>query len=183
MLLTQIVEVVRKSNSKAVINWFEGNHEARLTKYLIRNANQVMLLSVEGQEIATIPFLFELKKLNVNYIDMITDFKIAGVTIEHGEIVRKKSGYTASNMLDMRGTSGISGHTHRQAYISKTTTETRFWIENGCMCNLQPTPSYVKSPDWSQGFTVAFENGELHPFIVPIINNSFFFNYKYYNGN
>lgn len=182
-LLTEIVSVVRSANSKSKIDWDEGNHELRLIRYLIRNAKSIALLEVEEEEILSIPYLFELKKLGIDWYPMTKIHTAGDMLIEHGEIIRKRAGDTAKSMLDARNRSGISGHTHRAALHMRTTGSTQWWIENGSLCNLQPTPPYVKSPDWQNAITVGIYDKAaqtMHPTLVPIINNSFTFGEKLY---
>ena len=185
-LLERVVKVVRESNPQCIIEWNEGNHELRLIKYLIRNAPQFALIKSPNStvDMVSIPFLFDLKKLGVRWIPMTEIHRTCGtIRIEHGELIRKGSGMTAKAMLDMRGEDGMSGHTHRLALHLKTNGDTKYWVELGCLCNLQPTPPYVISPDWSQGFLVGIFNSEskvFYPQVIPILNNSFMYGDKLY---
>lgn len=183
-LLERIVRIVRLSNPRAIIDWDEGNHELRLIRYLMRDAKKIALLNLHGEEILSIPYLFDLKRLGVKYYPMTQTHKIGGMLIEHGEVVRKRAGDTAKYMLDARNISGVSGHTHRLGYTTRTTATTQWWIELGCLCNLQPTPAYIKNPDWQAGFAVGQYDQEtktMYPTIIPILNNRFTFGEKLYS--
>jgi hypothetical protein len=184
-LFTKLVYAIRSSHKSCSIEWIEGNHEERLVKYLIRNASKLSTIEIEGEEILSIPHLFELKKLNVEWVPASETHIIKGnVLVEHGDVARKFSGYTARAMLEKRNMSGLSGHTHRLALnFRKTVTSQNFWIETGCMCNLQPDPPYVKSPDWQTGFSIGYYNTSkdiMYPQIIPFINDSFYFEGKIY---
>ena len=182
-LLGRIVRIARGANPRVLIDWDEGNHELRLIRYLIRNAKALALLNINNEEVLSIPHLFELKKLGIKYYPMTQQHKIGNILIEHGEVVRKRAGDTAKAMLDTRNMSGVSGHTHRLGYTTRTTGDTKWWIELGCLCNLSPTPPYVKSPDWQHGFAVGLydrEKDTMYPTIVPILNNGFTFGGRLY---
>lgn len=83
------------------------------------------------------------------------------------------------------GKTAITMNTHRMALVTRTQLgSTKFWVETGCLCNKITTPTYVVSPDWTQGFAVAEYNHEtrqFYPQVIPIINNSFVFNQKLFN--
>ncbi len=166
------------------ILWFEGNHCRRLLKYLSRNAIALADLNIEGEKVVSIPHLFGLRELGVKYLGWDANHTEHGVLFEHGSIVRVKAGYTAQAMIDRRGMSGIVGHTHRLSLITRTQFgHNKFWIENGCLCDLNPTPRYANMPDWTNGFSViTFVNGKPYPQIVPIFNNSFYYNGKRYKA-
>ena len=185
-LFYKLVSCIRKANPDCVIEWIEGNHEERLSKYLVRDSVRIALMEDEqSEEMLTVPYLFKLHKNNVKWIPATQVHVIHGhAIVEHGDVSRLYSGYTAKAMIDKRNMSGFSGHTHRMAYtFRKTYTDYYFWIETGCMCNLQPEPSYVKSPNWQNGWVVGSynkEKGILYPTVIPIINNSFYFEGKLY---
>ncbi len=184
-LLSRILKVVRAANPKVKIYWEEGNHEERLIKYLVRNADQLALLNVDDEEIVSIPHLFQLRKLGVIWIPATkTHFVKDDLIIEHGNMVRKRAGMTAIGMLESRNMSGTSGHTHRLGVTYRTTFKrVDYWVESGCLCNLKPTPPYVKNPDWQNGFVVGLYDSEtkiMHPIAIPIIKNSFIFGDKLY---
>lgn len=177
--------VLRKivSLSDAEILWYSGNHENRLIKYLARNALALADLDIKGEKVVSIPHLFGLRELGVKWFSWDANHTEHGVLFEHGSIVRVKSGYTAQAMIDRRGMSGIVGHTHRLSLITRSQFgKSHFWIENGCLCNLNPTPRYSNMPDWTNGFSVInFVNGKAYPQIVPIFNNRFIYNGKTYS--
>lgn len=178
---TRILTKLRKV-MKGEILWFEGNHELRLIKFLARNALALAELNIEGERIVSIPHLFNLRELGVKYVGMFDNHREGDILFEHGSMVRIKSGYTAHAMIERRGMSGIMGHTHRLSLVTKTLSgRSMFWIENGCMCNLNPTPRYVNMPDWTNGFSIiTFINDKVYPQVVPIINNSFSYGGKIY---
>lgn len=177
---------VKKANKNAQIIFHSGNHEERLIKYLYRNASSLanIIDEEDNDYIISIPHIFELKKRGIKHIDYSDEYVYKGLCIEHGDMARQKSGFTAHGMLTKRMRSGISGHTHRLAHIMQThSNKEYFWIENGCLCNLRFHSPYSRYNDWQQGFSIAsYEKGKWYPQIVPIIDNEFYVNGKLYKG-
>lgn len=184
-ILERLVKTARKANRKAEITWLEGNHELRLIKFLGRHAEQLAELDIEEERVLSIPHLFGLRKLGVKWIPTGRVVMEGGDTIiEHGDTARKYAGYTARAMQEKRGSNGISGHCHRMAFYTRNVMGKIFWwIENGCLCNLKPTPAYVLYPDWIQGISVGYYSKKtrtMYPVLIPILSNSFVFNGKLY---
>lgn len=185
-VLRNLVNTTMTANPKAQVIWYEGNHEKRLVKYMGRNASALAeIVDDSGEVINSIPHIFGLRELGVKWVpDMQRHTETGGVEVEHGEVVRNKAGYTAHAMLEKRGKSGISGHTHRLAMVMKTQTdETKFWIETGSMCKQNFESPYARTPDWQQGFTVGIyskQDNIFYPSIVPIFENTFMFGGKIY---
>lgn len=143
------LEMIRTSNPKAQIWLFEGNHCTRLRKWLWSHPEIASLRGLSINELLT------LRQYNVHWVPALDDFVHHGIYLEHGDIVRKHSAYTARGMMEKRGVSGISGHTHRAGMHYLTNMGGDFvWVENGCLCNRNP--EYVKSPNWQNAFTVGY---------------------------
>lgn len=163
-------KLVKLANCEVL--WYEGNHENRLLRYLSRNAAQLALLEIEGEQVVSIPHLFKLRELGVKYIE--NEFR-DGVLYHHGQLCRAKSGYTAHGNMEKSGVSVLSGHVHRLALVFKSLYDrTLFGMETGCLCNKMPTPYYgTMVKDWSLGFaTIDVIGSDVFPRIYPIINNS-----------
>jgi hypothetical protein len=130
-----------------------GNHETRLARFLKLKAPA--LFKMKSLEL---PTLLELDALSVTTLDYGVPYVMPdGVLVVHGDVASSKGGYTANRMLERYGTSGISGHCHRLAMVQRTyQPETRFWIEGGCLCRLDP--EYAITPvNWQHGFVVVEE--------------------------
>lgn len=185
-VLAKLVGVTRGANPDAEVIWYEGNHEERLTKYLGRNASALAeITDQDGEIINSIPHIFNLKELGIQWVpSMRRHTESGGVEVEHGDIARSKGGYTAHGMLEKRGRSGFSGHTHRLAMVMKThVDEQKFWIETGSMCKRDFESPYTRSPDWQQGFAVGIyseQDKTFYPTPVPVFNNTFAFGGKVY---
>lgn len=184
--LDRLAYHAKKANPDVIIQWFSGNHEYRLIKYLFKNASSLANLRDDEDDdfVISIPHIFELKRKGIKHIDYNQEYALHGLCIEHGDTVRQKSGYTAHAMLMKRQRSGISGHTHRLAHIMETHSgKESFWIENGCLCNLKFRSAYTHYADWQVGFSIAsYEKGKWYPQIIPIIDNEFMVNGKVYRG-
>lgn len=174
---------IRRANSQSKITWIKGNHEYRLERFLARSANAIAEIKINGQYALSIESLFDTRRLNIETVPYQRESRIGNVIIEHGDVARKFSGYTAKAMLESRGESGFSGHTHRLGYHSRTVAgKTMFWIETGSLCNADPEPNYVRRADWQKGFALAYENdGVVFPQLVPIFNSSFVVDGKLYS--
>lgn len=186
-ILKNLVNVARKVNPDTEVIWFEGNHENRLIKYLSRNASALAEITGEdGEYVNSIPHLFALRKLGVRWVGVNDRHFEHGVRIEHGNVVRSKAGQTAHAMLDKRGASGLSGHTHRLALIMRTQgDQQRFWIELGSLCKFRFDSPYTIDPDWQNGFAFGYyssDTKQFYPTIVPILNNTFVANGKLYGA-
>ena len=184
-VIQEISEIAHKVNPKVDILYFEGNHEARLQKFLGKNAKQLADLVSDDEYVISVSHLLELKKRGVKWIPAHKIHQWHNISFFHGHAVRVKSGYSAHANIDKFGTSGFTGHSHKLAHITRTQSQqTKFWIETGCICNLIPTPTYTISPDWCQGFATAEYDPVLRkvfPKLIPIIEHSFMYNDTLFN--
>lgn len=147
------LEQIRTANPKATIWLFEGNHETRLRRWLWDHPEISSLRSLTIHELLT------LHQYDVHWVPGNDRFIHHGIYLEHGDVIRQQSAYTARAMLDRRGVSGLSGHTHRMGSHYLTNMGGDFvWIENGCLCSR--SPEYAKSPNWQNGFSVGYFRDE-----------------------
>ncbi len=186
VVIEDLIRIARQANPTTRIIWYEGNHEYRLQKFLAANANALTdVTDAEGEQVVSIPHLFNLKKLGVEWVPYFDTHREGNdIEVEHGDVARSKSGNTAHAMLDRRGRSGFSGHTHKMALVTRNQGgDVKFWIENGSLCNLETTPRWNKKPDWVNGFSVAIfdkKSGVTHPMPILVQNNQFMFGSKVY---
>lgn len=182
-ILKRFVDVGKKANKDCKFNFFSGNHEERQLRALSKSP-QFADLEVDGELILSLPHLLQLKKLGIKWIPYYQEYFEHGVFIEHGDIARSHGSYTAKAMLEKRGNSGFSGHTHRLGIHMKTYSGiTKFWVENGCLCKLNFKFPYHKSNDWQNGFSVGiYEDRKMYPVVIPIFNHSFYWGGKKYGA-
>jgi predicted phosphodiesterase len=124
-------KILKELSSKAQVHFIEGNHEARLKKWLWKNPELASLKVLEIDKLLNLDLL-GIKYHPEKYI--CNDF-----IFYHGSVVRAHSSFSAKAELEKHGTSGSSGHTHRIGSFTKTDFRgTVAWYENGCLCNLKP---------------------------------------------
>lgn len=172
-----ILSEVRRAAPKAAIYWKGGNHEERLQKYLWTRAPE--LASLRGLDMRE---LFRLRQHNIEYVGPDQDLSIGNVTLTHGHLVRKHSGWTAKAMLEDLGTSVIHNHTHRLGAMYKTDRSGSYIaFENGCLCVFDM--GYLNgTPNWQSGFSVGWKlpNGQFHFEQIAIRGGGFFFGGKFF---
>lgn len=164
---------LRKAAPDAKIRYLDGNHEHRLVKYVWEHPE------ISPLDCLKLPSLLGLAELGISHHGYHEQLRWHGLLVEHGNRANKLSAYTARAMLEARGVSGVSGHTHRLGTHYRTDfAGQRVWAENGCLCNLRP--EYVIGlPDWQHGFSVARAVRGKDRFIlesVPIVGHALYYN-------
>lgn len=171
-ILTQI----RKASPNSKMYFLKGNHENRINTFLFSRAAELASLRA-----LTVPALLNLKELDIKYVEtgkmLFHDF-----LIKHGNVVRTRSGYSATGEREKAGISGASGHTHRlgQVFNSDYTGMTS-WTECGCLCRIDADAfDYTEGqiPNWQQGLAYGYFEKNNHRFgihAVPIIKGALVF--------
>lgn len=140
---------MRQLAPRAKLRQVQGNHEHRLQRILwetpglygIRDLSMQRQLRLEDHGVEWVEEGFE---------------QAPGFWVHHGEIVRSKSGYTATGEMERQGCAGVSGHTHRCGQVFRTDRRgTRTWIEAGYLGD-RPKFTYYKGHDWQQGLAYAY---------------------------
>jgi len=145
--------------NKCKIYLTEGNHEARLQKYLFKNPE------LESLRALRLPELLRLKELNIQYRGVSFDYwkdsktevgmvELGDTIVAHGDnrlngfSASKYAGYSAKNsMMNGAQKSVVMGHVHRLAIVHHSTPfGTLTGVEEGCLC--MPTGT----ANWQQGF-------------------------------
>ena len=191
-----ILGKVRQAAPNAKLQWFEGNHEYRLKKYLMKNDP----ILYGHFDIST---LFQLsknddaqKEFNLyEYIDLpeILD-KELGVIFKHGNKVRSHAGMSAIAEMNELQLSVVMGHCHRLGITRKASGRARymeeptlFAMEVGCMCNYDLGYLEGVTVNWQHGFGVLtiIRSGDtpiVEPSVVAINNGKAFFRGKLYRS-
>jgi predicted phosphodiesterase len=157
------LSTLRNAVPDAKIYYTIGNHETRLTKYVLDNAPYISGL---------IENVFDLLKIDefgvVGCSSLLLNDKFI---FKHGTRLGNKSGLSAIKELEAHYLSGASGHTHRLAKYTTRKSGKRFvWFETGCLCTLDP--EYMSQPDWQQGFAKIFiENKKVKSSYIVEIEN------------
>lgn len=148
--------------------WLGGNHEDRWRRIEWRHPNLRGMLK-------NLPEALKMGDYGFVYSPYGSRYNLGKLTIEHGDLVRSQSAYTARGTFEKRGCSVMVGHTHRLGFHAKTNLAGVHgaW-ENGCLCRLDP--EYVQNPDWQQGFSIVhvFDGGLFNVQQIPIIDQRVF---------
>lgn len=132
------------------IHFLAGNHESRLSKYVVRNCPELSALpQLALEQVLEIPKQWNTYSYNLNAI------LIDGVNYIHG---RKFSGNVCMSNLKKYMGSVVQGHSHKasSSYCRLPDGRQIGAVEAGCLCELNP--SYASDVDWSHAMAWA-ENG------------------------
>ena len=143
----EFLQDVLDASDSADTVYIEGNHESRIFRMLMRNPELSSMRSMHPR------VLYRLEELGIRWVGAMETEMWHGVLVTHGTKISKWSGYTAKQEYDSYGVSGISGHVHRAStYRHRDQTGEHIWIENGCLCDLNPP--YMRNPNWQHAITV-----------------------------
>lgn len=145
------INQLNKIAPNSEIVWIFGNHEARLLRYVLKNApNLRKTVMSKFQDIIR-------NNGRVQYLGEIDRVMIGDVLVQHGTRVGK---YAARALLDDIGyqTHTMGAHTHHLTYFEKPgILKTTKAITSGCLC--QKNPHYVRVTElrnrWQLGTSFA----------------------------
>lgn len=143
------------------IDYLEGNHEARLRKFLEERAGGLAeIRHHDGRKALGFRELLGLDELQVTNHPYPQPFWLWGrVEIEHGRVVRGGGGATAAAVMAKREHSVLYGHIHR-AELAQRTVETPRGLRHvfagspGCLCRVDGVVPGSDRPDWQQGVAI-----------------------------
>jgi predicted phosphodiesterase len=167
-------EVRKNAGKQSKMIYLEGNHEARLKKWLWRNPELHGLRSLE------LPYLLGLDSLGIEYVQkwLWKDTFL----FTHG---KRTTMYAPRWELDDNGVSGMSGHTHRLNSHAKTDySGTKVWNSIGHLCDPKQA-EYTDNPNWQQAIGVVHlstKNKRFFAECVPITEHKFVYGGKVYKG-
>lgn len=178
-LAVDYLKKCREYSPNADIHFNKGNHEDRLTKYLggtspaLANLNCLTFESLfKADEIGLEIHGAEGFLLNKNFL------------IKHGTRISKHATMSAKAEWESHLMSGISGHVHRRGMFEVTAQGGDFvWIENGCLCTLDPAKiDYVSAkPNWHHAITlIEFTSTKYHADLIRINDRKLYYNGKFY---
>lgn len=184
-----------------------GNHEWRLERLFMRDSQLVRILGEKRIADATsISTLLDFDKLRIKFTGQyptgtwFKDPKIVpperNLYIEHGYVSRKKSGYTASALLDERMTNIVTGHVERLALVWRKVVGNRryFALEGGNLSRIAEPGKGDRiysgipfsEPDFlnhMQGIAVIYhDQGQWYPYTIPIVNGTAVWNGRRYKA-
>lgn len=186
------LSLFRKTNKKAKIVAFEGNHDARIWHALYKNMCEAADLHAANEyteyPALSIPHLLSLNDLGIEWVGnyphdsaQIGDFRAM-----HGDTVRSSPGATAGAIVDKSDESSVFGHAHRMELASKTHyIGDRSYIttafSSGCTCRIDGTvPGKTSRQQWQNGFSLLEydQDGSFSITFVPVMNGR-----AVWNGN
>tara|TARA_B100000029_G_scaffold505788_1_gene587144 strand:+ start:7489 stop:8664 length:1176 start_codon:yes stop_codon:yes gene_type:complete len=181
---TEICAEVRASAPNAKIQWLAGNHEERLTNFMLDNAMAAFGIKVgtrpDSWPVLSVPSLCRLDDFDIEYL---AGYPASCVWINehikciHGDIVRS-GGSTAHAYLKREKISVIYGHIHRREWAEMTREDydgpkTVTALSPGCLARIDgAVPStkggtdldgrpLTKYENWQQGMAVVqYEKGD-----------------------
>jgi hypothetical protein len=178
------------------IHWLEGNHEVRLSNYLLDNAVAAYGLkrgdAPASWPVLSIPYLCRLDDVNIKYVPGYPANEVwinDRLRVVHGSHV-VSNGSTAHRYLANERSSIVYGHIHRREWAERTRQSfdgprTILAMSPGCLARTTGEVPSTKGgvdldgvpiktvEDWQQGVAVfAFERGDgrFIPEQVPIID-------------
>lgn len=158
---THVFKPLREVCPDSQIDFFLGNHEWRLFKYLCTEARGLATLDA-----LKFDKLFDLDHFGINlvarnsFVSPSRDKDAANrkvykdkFMLTHGTTCVK---YPASKEFDNFGMSGASGHVHRfNVWKIRNMYGIHQWTSMGCMCRLEAGDEYVDTMvKWNQGFLI-----------------------------
>lgn len=178
----ELCKEVREAAPSAKIVWIEGNHEARLHKYLDTYASAASGLTrgkLKTQEredfpVNSVPFLCRMADFDVDYLVGYPEsqyFVNSNLSIIHGHKVNS-GGSTAAKYLNDAHQSVIYGHVHRMEYLYRTRRSpkgprTVMAASPGCLCRTDGVvpstnsgndhfgrPLAICGENWQQGLAI-----------------------------
>lgn len=161
--------VPRKTRKKLI----EGNHEARVARYLEQQGGEFFDLSE-----LSVDALLHVEQAGWEYIGPYGAGtwvgKPGGLWATHGDFARKWSADSAQAHLLKYGHSVIHGHTHRLGAFYQTLQgadgpRTLGAFEVGCICSFETTPRASNTNDWQHGFAVVWTSKTSTRFHVDLI--------------
>ena len=174
---------IRANAPDTKIVYLAGNHELRLSKYIMQYAERLYGVRQAGTEdkVLTIPFLLNLAEIDCEYKSgyPANEYWInERLKAIHGHLVRP-AGKTAAAIVAKEETSTLFGHIHRHEYAARTAKNfsgARFVIAQsfGCLARVDgAVPSYGSGVDemtdkpvenwenWQQGIGVVhYQDGD-----------------------
>ena len=202
--LTTLCARLRDAAPNARIVWLEGNHEARLTNYILDNAKAAFGIrrgnTPDSFPVVSIPYLCRFEDFGVEYLPgyPASQFWLNNrIKIIHGSKVAS-NGSTAHKYLATEKTSVVYGHIHRREWAERTRQDwdgakTIAAISFGCLARVDGAVPSTKGgidldgrpitcvEDWQQGLGIIhYQEGEgsFHPEMLPIHDGTLFYKGK-----
>ena len=181
---TEVCAAIRAAAPEAEIKWLAGNHEERLTNFMLDNATAAFGIRVgtrpDSWPVLSVPSLCRLDDFGVEYLAGYPASCVwinEHIKVIHGDLVRS-SGSTAHAYLKREKVSVVYGHIHRREWAEMTREDydgprTVIAASPGCLARIDgAVPSTKGGTDldgrpltryenWQQGLSVVqYEDGD-----------------------
>lgn len=167
---------------KADVRWTQGNHEARLHRYLEANAPQVHELfedALSFRRLLDVPESWDV----YDYQEGFWVGQKDSLWITHGHLTALTA---PKRYIQTYGHSGMTGHTHRAGVTySSTRVRTDGWWEIGHLADEARLPKASPVNNWQQAAAVVTYSTKSPRFnveMVNIVDNEALFRGKRYKG-
>lgn len=182
--LVEWAALVPRKTRKILI---EGNHEARVARYLEQQGGELFDLNELSVEA-----LLRVEQAGWRYVGPygagVWVGQPGGLWATHGDFARKWSADSAQAHVLKYGHSVIHGHTHRLGAFYQTQQgadgpRTIGAFEVGCLCSFDDTPRATKTNDWQHGGAVVWTSKgspRFHVDLVAIVDGGIVYQGKRY---
>ena len=130
-----------------------GNHEDRLKRYLMQNADAVA-------ELIDFRKLLKLDDLDIRYVESTQFMRIENTYIIHGHELKVSGGVNPARALILKAAANvIMGHVHKTSFSSIRSLDGKFYkaYTSGSLCKLKQ--GYMPHSNSNHGFAIVQENG------------------------
>ena len=147
----ELCATISNMQKYSTIKYIQGNHEARLDRYVNDNAPELHgLITMSG-------LINDGLDTKIDYIKTVPSESYLlhndDLMIGHFNRASKNTCYTVKALVERFQISVVQGHTHRLGeYAIRGHNQTLRGWEGGCLCDLDP--DYTMIPNWMQGFLI-----------------------------
>jgi UDP-2,3-diacylglucosamine pyrophosphatase LpxH len=152
-LAKQFLEGLRSEFKDQIIYFKIGNHEDRLERYLMQNADALAGL-IDFRK------LLKLDDLGIRFVESTQFMKIENTYIVHGHEMKVSGGVNPARALILKAAANVvMGHVHRTSFASIKSLDGKFYkaYTMGCLCKLRQ--AYMPHSNSNHGFAIIQENG------------------------
>jgi UDP-2,3-diacylglucosamine pyrophosphatase LpxH len=162
--IDDLVKIIKKLQRYSNVILHEGNHEARLQKYLLSNAPEVEHL-LKFDKLVNDKLDTPIKIIKSIGRDTMAKYFDDQLLIGHFNKALKNSAYTAKALVEQYKMNIVQGHTHRLGVYYTTGAErTLIGVEGGCLCCIRP--NYTHTPDWMNGLLMARDHENIETIYI-----------------
>ena len=149
----QFLEGLRSEFKDQNIYFKIGNHEDRLERYLMQNADALAGL-IDFRK------LLKLDDLGIRFVESTQFMKVENTYIVHGHEMKVSGGVNPARALILKAAANVvMGHVHRTSFASIKSLDGKFYkaYTMGCLCKLRQ--AYMPHSNSNHGFAIIQENG------------------------